>query len=86
MFRLLFCIFTSYFMYRYSTLKNMSNHHAAFWSDSPSTDERRYRITHHTRTERRGNRQEPQERQQRQQQQEQQHGQVDWGQQGDHAR
>ena len=39
----------------------MSNHHAAIWSDSLSTDERRYRITHHTRTERRGNRQRQQE-------------------------
>ena len=39
----------------------MSNNHAAFWSDSLSTNERCYRITHHTRTEWRGNRQRQQE-------------------------
>ncbi|MCF3424395.1 hypothetical protein, partial [Escherichia coli] len=33
-------LFISYFMYRDPSLKNMSSHHAAFWSDSPSTDER----------------------------------------------
>ena len=52
------------------------NLHAAFWSDSPSPQESRYRITHHKRTKQRVNRQEPQERQQRQQQQEQQ--QLQW--------
>jgi hypothetical protein len=29
-------------MYRSISLKNTSNHHTAFWSASPSTDERRY--------------------------------------------
>jgi hypothetical protein len=52
------------------------NLHAAFWSDSPSHLENRYRITHHKRTKQHVNRQEPQERQQRQQQQEQQ--QLQW--------
>ena len=37
------------------------NLHAAFWSDSPSHLENRYRITHHKRTKQRVNRQEPQE-------------------------
>jgi hypothetical protein len=40
----------------------MSNHHAAFRSDSLSTnEERRYRITHHTRTEQRVNSQQRRE-------------------------
>ena len=29
--------------------------HAAFWSSSPSTNEKRYRTTHHNRTKQRGN-------------------------------
>ena len=46
-------------MYRFFPfIKDMSNHYAAFQSDSLSTnEERRYRITHHTRTEQRVNRQ-----------------------------
>jgi hypothetical protein len=60
----------------------MSNHHAAFWSDSPSTDERRYRITHHTRTERRGNRQ----RQQEQRKEDELFGEGPWDQPGEYRR
>ena len=57
----------------------MSNHHAAFRSDSLSTnEERRYRITHHTRTEQRVNRQEPKERQQKQLQWERLHHLENW--------
>ena len=39
----------------------MNNNHAAFWSDSPSPKENRYRITHHKRTKQRVNRQEQRE-------------------------
>ena len=38
----------------------MNNHHAAFWSDSPSPKENPYRITHHNRTQRRDERQQEQ--------------------------
>ena len=51
------------------------NLHAAFWSDSLSHTENRYRITHQPRTKQRGNGQrqkQQQEKQQMQQQQEQQ--------------
>ena len=37
----LFCICRSYFMYRDCFIKDMSNHHAAFRSDSLSTNEKR---------------------------------------------
>ena len=37
------------------------NRHAAFWSDSPSHQENRNRITHHKRTKQRVNRQEQRE-------------------------
>ena len=39
----------------------MNYNHAAFWSSSPSTEESRYRTTHHNRTKRRGDRQRQQE-------------------------
>jgi hypothetical protein len=39
----------------------MNDNHAAFWSPSPSQEERRYRTTHHNRTKRRGDRQRQQE-------------------------
>ena len=49
-------------MYRDTFIKVMSNLHAAFRSDSlQTTDEVRYRITHHSQTEQRVNWQEPKE-------------------------
>ena len=59
----------------------MNNHHAAFWSASPSPQENRYRITHHNRTKRRGNGQQQQhqhEKEQRHQQHEQQQRDQDY--------
>ena len=56
-FLVLYCSFSS-------LLKMYKNYHAAFWSSSPSTQENRYRITHHNTTKRRGETQQQQERQQ----------------------
>ena len=75
----LFCIVCSCIVV---FIKNMNNHHAAFWSASLSPEENPYRITHHNRTKRRGNRQQQkqqQEKEQRQQQQEQQQRGQDFG-------